>query len=102
MTKNSLPRPSASSCNEEIWADNGASIARSRRSLVALRACVAEAERDEKLDPVAGKRLKEMLDFTETIDGWAKQMLRVPRPKLTALIRLGSKIANILPLGRGK
>jgi DNA-binding transcriptional regulator GbsR (MarR family) len=71
-------------------------------ALAALRACVAEAQRDPQLDSVAGKRLKDMLDFTETIDGWTKQMLSVPRAKLAALIRLGSRIANLLPLGRAK
>ncbi len=71
-------------------------------ALKALRACVAEAEGDVGIHPVAGKRLKDMLDFTETIDGWSAQMLSVPRGKLAALIRLGSRIVNLLPLGRAK
>jgi DNA-binding transcriptional regulator GbsR (MarR family) len=71
-------------------------------ALAALRACVTDAQGDPKLDPVANKRLKDMLDFTETIDAWTKQMLSVPRAKLAALIRLGGRIVNLLPLGRTK
>jgi hypothetical protein len=29
-------------------------------------------------------------------------MLKVPRPRLVALMRLGEKIANLLPLGKAK
>src|SRR5712691_6196277 len=69
-------------------------------ALDALRACVADAERDPKLHPVAGKRLKDMLSFVEALDRWHAQMLTVPKPKLAALIRLGTRIVNLLPLGK--
>ena len=68
----------------------------------ALRACVAEAEGDPKLHPVAGKRLKDMLAFVETLDRWHAQMLTVPKPKLAALMRLGTRIVSLLPLGKQK
>src|SRR5215831_870637 len=45
----------------------------------ALRACVAAAERDPKLHPVAGKRLKDMLAFVDGLDRWYAQMLTVPK-----------------------
>ena len=51
--------------------------------------------------PVASKRLKEMLDFTELVDRWYSQMLRVPRPRVVALIKLGEKIVSFLP-GKSK
>jgi hypothetical protein len=54
------------------------------------------------MSPVASKRLKEMLAFTELVDRWYVQMLNVPRPKLVALIRLGEKIISFLPTGRAK
>lgn len=63
----------------------------------ALRACVAEAEGDPQMNPVAARRLKEMLAFTEQVSSWYAQMLTVPRPKLLALIRLGVKIVHFLP-----
>jgi len=51
---------------------------------------------------VASKRLKEMLAFTELVDRWYAQMLNVPRPRLMALVKLGEKIAGLLPMGRSK
>src|ERR1700704_1095639 len=71
-------------------------------ALDALRACVADAERDPKLHPVAGKRLKDMLAFVDALDRWHAQMLTVPKPNLAALIRLGTRIVSLLPLGKQK
>jgi DNA-binding transcriptional regulator GbsR (MarR family) len=68
----------------------------------ALRSCVSDAADDPTINPVASKRLKEMLAFTELADHWFMQMLKVPRPRLVALMRLGEKIANLLPLGKLK
>src|SRR5262245_26706948 len=68
----------------------------------ALRACVADASSDAKLDPVAAKRLKDMLAFVEMLDRWYPQMLTVPKSKLAALIRLGTRIVSLLPLGKQK
>jgi DNA-binding transcriptional regulator GbsR (MarR family) len=68
----------------------------------ALKSCVAAAESDRTLDPVAGKRLKDMLGFVESLDRWHAQMLTVPKPKLAALIRLGTRIVTLLPLGKSK
>jgi DNA-binding transcriptional regulator GbsR (MarR family) len=66
----------------------------------ALKACVADADRDPKLHPVAAKRLKDMLGFVETMDRWYAQMLTVPKPKLAALMRLGARVISLLPLGK--
>jgi DNA-binding transcriptional regulator GbsR (MarR family) len=66
----------------------------------ALKACVEEAERDSRLHALARKRLKDMLSFVESLDRWYAQMLTVPKPKLAALIRLGTRIVTLLPLGR--
>jgi DNA-binding transcriptional regulator GbsR (MarR family) len=71
-------------------------------ALAALRACVADAEGDTSVHPVASRRLKEMLEFTRTVDRWYAQMLAIPKPKLAALIRLGAKVIRFLPAGRAK
>jgi DNA-binding transcriptional regulator GbsR (MarR family) len=71
-------------------------------ALAALKACVAEARGDPSIHPVAARRLKEMLDFTETINGWYAQMLTVPRSKLAAAVRLGARIIKVLPSGKRK
>src|ERR1044071_8606399 len=79
----------------DIW-EVAARIAAGRKqreidpAIEALRACVADAAADPEISPVASRRLKEMLAFTETVDGWFSQMLAVPRPKLIALMRLGA------------
>jgi len=71
-------------------------------ALAALRACVAEADQDSSIHPVASKRLHEMLAFTEALDRWYTQMLTVPKTKLVAMIRLGAKITNFIPFGKSK
>ena len=67
-----------------------------------LRACVADAERDPKLHPLARKRLNDMLAFVEMLDRWYMQMLTVPKSKLAALIRLGTRIVGLIPFNRRK
>jgi DNA-binding transcriptional regulator GbsR (MarR family) len=71
-------------------------------ALAALADCVAAAENDPKINPAALARLKEMESFTRTVAGWYEQMVKVPRPKLMLLIRLGSKIINLLPAKKAK
>ena len=69
-------------------------------AIAALRACVAEAQGDAAVHPVANERLKALLGFVETLDRWYAQMLTVPKSKLAALIRLGTRIVSLLPLGK--
>ncbi|MBP33155.1 MarR family transcriptional regulator [Methylobacterium sp.] len=66
-------------------------------AIAALRACVAEADADPALGAVAKRRLRTMLDFTETMERWYGQMLNVPRGTLAKLIRLGGRIVKFLP-----
>ena len=66
----------------------------------ALRACLAEAERDPRVSPVARARLAEMEGFVETLNRWYDQMLGVPPAKIMALIRMGARVVNFLNFGR--
>ena len=68
----------------------------------ALRACLAEAEGDKRVSPVARKRLAEMDDFVRSLNRWYDQMLGVPPAKIMALIGMGTKVVNFLGFGRGK
>src|SRR5215216_5341395 len=85
----------------DIW-EVAARIAAGRKereidpAVDALRACVSDAADDPAISPVASKRLKEMLAFTELVDRWYSQMLNVPRPRLIALIKLGEKTVSFL------
>ena len=69
-------------------------------AIAALRACVAEAHGDPTVHAIANERLKALLDFVETLDRWYAQMLTVPKQKLAALIRLGTRIVRFLPGGK--
>ncbi len=71
-------------------------------AVAALKFCLSTADADPKVRPIARKRLKDMLDFVETMETWHAQMLTVPKSKLAALIRLGVRIVNLLPGGKAK
>jgi DNA-binding transcriptional regulator GbsR (MarR family) len=66
-------------------------------ALASLRACVDSANADPAVNPIAARRLKEMQAFTQSVIGWFEQMERVPRARLAALLKLGSKVVNMLP-----
>lgn len=63
-----------------------------------LATCMLQAQADRNISPVVRKRLAEMHTFTTSIDRWFAQMLNLPRGKLKILLKLGSKVANLLPL----
>jgi DNA-binding transcriptional regulator GbsR (MarR family) len=71
-------------------------------ALAALSACVEAAAEDGSVHPIALSRLKDMLIFTQTTANWYDQMMKIPRPKLAMLMRLGAKIVNILPARKEK
>lgn len=68
-------------------------------AIEAIRLCLAEADGDRAIDPVALRRMKEMSGFLTTLDRWYGQMLGVPPTKLMALINMGSKVVGLLGLG---
>jgi DNA-binding transcriptional regulator GbsR (MarR family) len=65
-----------------------------------LRACLSEAQGDPRVGADAEKRLAELLDFTTADDRWFQQMLSLPRGKLKLLMKLGAKVAQLLPSGK--
>ena len=65
--------------------------------IATLRASLAEGERDVRVGSHARKRIAAMLDFTTAADRWFEQMLSLPRGKLNLLMKLGAKVARILP-----
>jgi DNA-binding transcriptional regulator GbsR (MarR family) len=62
-----------------------------------LRQCAAEADADRFMNATAKKRIGDMLRFCELLDGWATDMRKVPRSRLTQLMKLGSTILRFLP-----
>lgn len=71
-------------------------------ALAALRRCVAEARSDARVPGEAIRRLEALLGFTEEVDRWYAQMLAVPRTKLAAVIRMGTRVIELLPLGKSR
>jgi len=68
----------------------------------ALRQCLAAAEDDRAVNPVATKRLRAMLEFVEQTSRWYEQMATLPKSQLATLMKLGSGVSRWLSPGRGK
>jgi DNA-binding transcriptional regulator GbsR (MarR family) len=64
-----------------------------------LRACAAEAEADRQLSATSRRRIAELRDFVEMLDRWSAELRRMPKAKLTALMRLGGAVLRLLPKG---
>lgn len=66
-------------------------------TLEMLRVCLGEANADPFISVTARGRIAQMHDFVTLLDTWAEQMRRVPRAKLTLLMKLGAAVARFVP-----
>ncbi len=66
-----------------------------------LHQCVAAAEKDSTVSPVARARLAEMDRFVNDLSHWYSDMLTLPRGNIASLVKLGARVARVLSLGRG-
>jgi DNA-binding transcriptional regulator GbsR (MarR family) len=71
-------------------------------AVAALRHAIDAADGDPWISSVARARLHEMQAFVTTIDHWYEQMLTVPPERIMALIKLGSRVVNLLTFARAK
>jgi DNA-binding transcriptional regulator GbsR (MarR family) len=62
-----------------------------------LRECARELERDRETPKEAKARIENMLGFLTSVTTWFEQMLALPRATAMALMKLGAKIANVVP-----
>jgi DNA-binding transcriptional regulator GbsR (MarR family) len=69
-------------------------------ALEVLTHCLQSAEGDSRITDEQRKRLRDMQNFTQTMDRWYNQMERLPSSTLSRLIGMGDKIVGLL--GRGK
>ena len=82
-------------------------IARGRKereidpAVAALRHVLETADGDPQISATARSRLKEMQSFLGTLDTWFSQMVTVPPATLMALMKLGTRVVNLVNLGRG-
>lgn len=70
-------------------------------TLTMLRQCVLEMEQDKQTPDEVKQRIERMLDFVSTLSGWFDQVKTLPRTTLVAFMKMGAKIAKLLP-GKGK
>ncbi|MEM9312282.1 MAG: ArsR family transcriptional regulator, partial [Pseudomonadota bacterium] len=68
----------------------------------ALRLCNKEAEFDRAVSPEARQKLADMLEFVTTMSRWHDEMTKVPKPALTALIKMGSGVTKLINWRPGK
>ncbi len=68
----------------------------------ALKSCVARAAHDPELSDGARARLADMLDFVTVMSRWHDEMLRVPKPALMRLIKLGAGVTKLINWRPGK
>jgi DNA-binding transcriptional regulator GbsR (MarR family) len=82
-------------------------IARGRKereidpAVAALRHVLETADGDPQISMTARTRLKEMQSFLGTLDTWFSQMVTVPPATILALMKLGTRVVNLVSLGRG-
>jgi len=65
-------------------------------TLTMLRNCVLEGEADKATPPEIKQRIREVMEFIETLSSWHEQMRTVPKPTLLKLMKLGAKITSFL------
>jgi DNA-binding transcriptional regulator GbsR (MarR family) len=61
-----------------------------------LRECVIEGEQDKQTPTEVKNRIRDVLEFMETLDTWHGQIKNLPRPTLLKLIKLGDKVQKFL------
>ncbi|MEQ1485308.1 hypothetical protein, partial [Methyloglobulus sp.] len=66
-------------------------------TIIALRDCLASPDLDKE-DVGAQDRIKEALDFMEVFSTWGQQMLKLEPSTLMKMMKLGSKIKDLLLL----
>jgi DNA-binding transcriptional regulator GbsR (MarR family) len=66
-------------------------------TLSLLRQCVIELENDRETPNEVKTRVGEMLSFMSTLTEWFDQVKTLPRPTLLALLKMGTKVAQLVP-----
>ena len=61
-----------------------------------LRECVLEGEEDKQTPEDVKQRMKDVLEFMETLDTWHSQIKGLSKSTLLKLIKLGAKVQGFL------
>ncbi len=65
-------------------------------TLELLRTCSAEAAVDRRISEPARQRLNSMLQFMETVDKSFDEIIRLPAPTLSKLMKMGGAVARFV------
>jgi DNA-binding transcriptional regulator GbsR (MarR family) len=65
-------------------------------TLIFLKGCADELERDEATPALIRERILGQLEFIETLTGWYDSIKSMPRRTLLKMMRLGQKIAKVI------
>jgi DNA-binding transcriptional regulator GbsR (MarR family) len=68
-------------------------------TLEILRDCLTQAAESSPPDAHTRKRLRELLDFFETMNSWYEQIRRLPTGALMKFVKLGGKVRKLLGAG---
>lgn len=71
-------------------------------AVAALRQCLAAAEGDARVSAEAERRLRAMLEFTQSVSRSFDEVLRLPTPVLAKLIKMGGAIARFVGASTGR
>ena len=65
-------------------------------TLVMLRGCADEVDREAETDAVTKARIRSMLEFVETTSRWYEEIRDIPTSTLTKIMALGRKITKVV------
>jgi DNA-binding transcriptional regulator GbsR (MarR family) len=68
-------------------------------TLDVLRTCASDAAKDSRVSVPARRRLNDMLQFMEVVDKSFDEVIRLPAPTLSKLMKMGGTLARFV--GRG-
>jgi DNA-binding transcriptional regulator GbsR (MarR family) len=75
--------------------------ARKRReidpTLSMLRQCLIDARSEGGDDPLVVERIESMVEFVQASSTWYEEVRRLPQPILVKLLKLGAKVARLIP-----
>ena len=61
-----------------------------------LRQCLQDAKGDRRIALSSWKRLSELHDVAESVNGWYGQVSKLPRSRLEPILRLGTRAVDLL------
>ena len=67
-----------------------------------LSELAASLEKDGAAPPYVRDRITRMHEFISTLGNWYDQVRSLPKPTLVALMKLGAKVARLIPSGKKK